>query len=110
MKNLYFNLDWPLTNPFSLVQAFGEHLIYSLAHALRVFSIYLIFINNNPSVSSQFPYSLSQQFDFLCFLRFGLFFLVALLAFASKDASFLCDLDSSFTDSSVFTGLQVVMS
>ena len=68
---------------------------------------------NNPSLSTPFPYkdpySLSQQFDFLCFLRFCLFFVVGLLVFASKDASFLCDLDSSYTVSCVGTGLQVVV-
>ena len=48
------------------------------------------------SLFSEVGYSLSQQFDFLCFLRFGLFFAVVLLAFASKVASFLCDLDSSY--------------
>ena len=68
---------------------------------------------NNPSLSTPFPYkdpySLSQQFDFLCFLRFCLFFVVGLLVFASKDASFLCDLDSSYTVSCVCTGLQVVV-
>ena len=47
--------------------------------------------------------------DFLCFLRFCLFFVVGLLVFASKDASFLCDLDSSYTVSCVCTGLQVVV-
>ena len=47
--------------------------------------------------------------DFLCFLRFYLFFVVGLLVFASKDASFLCDLDSSYTVSCVCTGLQVVV-
>ena len=61
-------------------------------------------------VSTQFPYrdpySLSQLFDFLCILRFRLFFVVVLLAFASKDASFLCDIDISYTVSCVCTGLQ----
>ena len=39
-----------------------------------------------------FPWPLSQEFDFLCFLRFVLFFVVGLLAFALKEASFLRDL------------------
>ena len=52
LNNLYFNLDWTLTKPFSLVQALGELLIHSLSRALRVFLI------NNPSVSTQFPYGL----------------------------------------------------
>ena len=43
LKNLYFNLDCPSANPFSLVQVFGEHLTYFLSRALLVFSL------NNPS-------------------------------------------------------------
>ena len=67
-------------------------------------------INNDPSVSTQFPYGLpSQEFDFLCFFRFVLFFVVVLLAFALKEASFLLDLDSSYTVSCVCTGLRVLV-
>ena len=29
----YFNLDWTLTKPFSIVQALGKRLIYSLSNA-----------------------------------------------------------------------------
>ena len=43
----------------------------------------------------------------VCFLRFVLYFVVGLLAFASKEASFLRDLDSSYTVSCVCTGLRV---
>ena len=45
---LYFNHDWPLTKPFSLVLVFCEHLTFSLSRELRVFSI------NNPSVPTHF--------------------------------------------------------
>ena len=62
-----------------------------------VFSVLFRGIINNPG---------SQEFDFLCFLRFVLFFVVGLLAFALKEASFLRDLDSSFTVSRVCTGLR----
>ena len=91
----------------ALVPAFGEHLTYSFFSALRLFLI------SNQSLSTPFPYkdpySLSQQIDFLCFLWFGLFFVVVLLVFVSKDASFLRDLDSSYTVSCVCTRLQVVV-
>ena len=42
LKNLYFNLDCPSANLFSLVKAFGEHLTYLLSRALLGFSL------NNP--------------------------------------------------------------
>ena len=42
-----------------------------------------------------------QEFDFLCFFRFVLFFVVVLWAFAWKEASFIRDLDSSYTVSFV---------
>ena len=71
------------------------------------FSILFRGIINNPSVSTQFfAWPLSQEFDFLCFLRFVLFFVVGLLAFALKEALFLRDLDSSYTVSCVFSGLR----
>ena len=43
----------------------------------------------------------------ICFLRFVSYFVVGLLAFASKESSFLRDLDSSYTVSCVFAGLRV---
>ena len=69
-----------------------------------MFSIY------NPFVSTKFSlWPLSQEFDFLCFLRFVLFFVVVRLAFALKEASFLRDLDSSYPAACVCTGLRVVV-
>ena len=56
---------------------------------LRSVCVYTIFAKSLKS-----PYSLSHQFDLPCFLRFVLFFVVVLLDFASKEASFLRDLDS----------------
>jgi len=51
----------------------------------------------------------SQEFDFLCFFRFVLFFVVVLLAFSLKEASFLRDLDSLYTVSCACTGLRVLV-
>ena len=72
-----------------------------------VFVFRFISRNNKYSfrVYTIFLRPLSQEFDFLCFLRFALFFEVGLLVFALKEASFLRCLDSSYTVSCVFTGL-----
>ena len=75
-----------------------------------VFSVLFRGIINNPSVSTQFSCGLeANEFDFLRFLRFVLYFVVGLLAFVSKDASFVRDLDSSYTVSCVCTGLRVLV-
>ena len=52
---------------------------------------------------------IGQEFDLLCFFRFVFFFVVFLLAFALKKASFLRDLDSSYTVSCVCIGLRVLV-
>ena len=72
-------------------------------------SVFFRFISRNNKYSFRvytiFLWPLSQEFDFLCFLRFALFSEVGLLVFALKEASFLRCLDSSYTVSCVCAGL-----